>query len=345
VRKRALLVLLLAGAAACTQLPVTEQVTIEPSSEGDTMTVSVSTTFQLSPKNEPARQRIESARAAALSGTDPWSVRFARLTAPLEERHTIEKSRGALERVTHAVRIPSDDLQQLLSDTSVTVDVLRGEGWRELRLYPGAGGRATREQQQEFEKTLEVWSRSVTRYFTAMHHFYSYLDEHPQRAQPLFAAFLEEKRADGTLPPVSEEEEQPLLDAVQHSMDEIASRMDEQEGRAAVFLEQADLVFNPFPGRIVIRTPGEVLASEGFSHKGSEVSIEPVDLFASLEGLEGRWISPDPLAAMLRDEKVTSTQLAEAERKSAAVVSSSEVTRALREQLVRPRTYSVRWRD
>ena len=345
MRHRALLVLLLVGTAACTRLPVTEQVTIEPAAEVDTVTVSVSTTFQLEPENEPARQRIESARAAALSGTDPWSVRFARLHAPLEERHTIEKSRGALERVTRAARIPSDDLQQLLSDTGITVDVLRGEGWRELRLYPGSGGRATREQQKEFETTLEVWSRSVTRYFTAMHHFYSYLDQHPHRAQPMFAAFLEEKRSDGTIPAVSDEEERPLLEAVQHSMDEIATRMDAQEGQAAIFLEQADLVFNPFPGRFVIRTPGDVLASEGFSHKGSEVSIEPVDLFASLEGLEGRWISPDPLAAMLRDEKVTSTQLAEAERKSTALVSSSEVSRAIREQLVRPRTYSVRWRD
>jgi hypothetical protein len=345
VRQRApLALLLLILAAACTQPPVTDQVTIEPSADDDTMTVTASTSFLLSPQSEHARTRIEAARAAALSGTDPWSVRFARLTAPMEERYTIEKSRGALERVTHAARIPSDDLQQLFSDTGITVDVVRGEGWRELRLYPGSTGRATREQQREFETTLEVWSRSVTRYFTAIDHLYSYLDEHPQRAQPVFAAFLEEKGPDDVIPAVSEEEERPLLDAVQHSMDEIVDRMDAQEGHAAIFLEQADLVFNPFPGHIVIHPPGDVLTSEGFLRKGSELSIEPVDLFASLEGLEGRWISPDPLAGMLREEKATSQQLAAAKRKSEKVVSASEVARAIREQLVRPKTYVVRWR-
>jgi hypothetical protein len=344
LRNRALLALLIVACTACTQIPVTDEITIEPSGEDDTLTVSVSSSFLMSPQNDELRERADAARAAALSGTDPWSIRFARLSNPMEERHTTEKYRGTLERVTRAVRIPADDLQQLLSDSSITVDVVRGDGWRELRLYPGSGGRATREQRQQFETTLDVWSRSVTRYFTAMHHFYQYLDAHPHREQAMFAALLEEKGPDGLVPPVSEEEEQPLLDAVTRSMDEIATRMDTQQGEAALLLEQADLVFNPFPGRIVIRLPGDVLSSEGFTQKGNEVRIEPVDLFDSLAGLEGRWISPDPLAGMLREEKVTARQLAQARRKSTAVVSSTEVTRALREQLVRPSAYVVRWR-
>jgi hypothetical protein len=343
VRRRGLPILLLL-LAACTQVPVSDQITIEPSSEDDTLMVTVTSTFLATPKSDRLRERVEAARAAALAGTDPWSVRFERLRTPIEERHTVEKSRGALERVTHAARIPADDLQQLLSDTSITVDVLRAEGWRELRLYPGSTGRATREQQAELERTLAVWSRSVARYFTAIDHLYSYLDAHPQRAQPMFAALLEERQEDGTIPAVFEEEEQPLLDAVTHSMDEIATRMDSEEGQTAVF-ELTDLVFNPFPGRVVIQPPGDVIASEGFTEKGNEVTIEPVDLFASLEKLEGRWISPDPLAGMLREEKVTSAELARMERKSTAVISASEVTSAIREQLARPRSYVVRWRS
>lgn len=342
MRRHALLALLFVF-AACTRPPVTDQVTIQPSSEDDTMTVTVQTTFSTATRAE-AQARVDAESAAALSGTDAWSVRFARLQTPETERLTLEKSRGALERVTRTARIPSDDLQQLFSDTGITVDVVQGEGWRELRLYPGSSGRATREQQAELERTLDVWSRSVARYFTAMHHLYRYLDAHPQRERAVLAALLEEKGPDGLVPPVFEEEEQPLLDAVTRSMDEITTRMDSEEGRTAVF-ELADLVYNPFPGRIVIQAPREVLAREGFTGKGNEVTIEPVDLFQSLAGLEGRWISPDPLAAMLRDEKVTSAQLADAERRSAAPVSGSEVTRAIREQLVRPRTYVVRWRD
>lgn len=342
MRNRWLLVLLLVLAGACTQVPVEDTITIAPSPDDDTMTVAVTSRFLMSPSNDTARERVAAARAAALSGTDPWSIRFSRLDTPFEERHTIEKSRGELQSATHAVRIPSDDLQQLLSDTNITVDVVRGDGWRELRLYPGSGGRATREQQQELEETLQAWSRSVTRYFAAMHHVYHYLDRHPQRAQPLFAAMLEEEGPDGIIPAATEEE-QSLLDAVQKSMVEITTRMDTEEGLTAIF-ELTDLAFNPFPGRFVVRTPGEVLASEGFTPKGNEVTIESVDLFASLQGLEGRWISPDPLAGMLREEKVTSQQLAQAERKSTAVVSSNEVLRAIRDQLVRPRSYVVRWR-
>ena len=342
--RRPILAALLFALAACTRLPVTEEVTIEPSAESESVTVTVSTAFWLSPPTEALRRRVEEARAAALAGTDPWSVRFARLSQPEHERVTMERTRGALERVTRSATIDSDDLQHLFSDTGITVDLLRGEGWRELRLFPGSAGRASREQQKALNTTLDIWSRSVTRYFTAMHHFYRYLDEHPGREQVMWAAFLEERGPDGLVPPVSDEEA-PLLDAVRHSMDQIAERMDTEDGRAALLMEQADLVFNPFPGRVVLRTPRDVLMAEGFKQKGNELTIEPVDLFESLAGLEGRWISPDPLAATLRDQHLTSAQLAEMERKSTAVVNAGEVHRAIREQLVRPKSYVVRWRD
>ena len=341
MRSRALLALLLLLCAACGRLPVTDEITIQPSEHDDTLTVTVMTDFWMSPPNDEISARVEAARAAALANTDPWSVRFGRLNAPLEERQTIEKHKGKVRSVTRSARIPSDDLQHLLSDANVTVDFVRGEGWRELRLYPGSEGRATREQRQEFEETLGAWSRSVTRYFTAMHHIYSYLDRNPQRAEPVFANMFEDGEE---LPPIDEEEERPLIDAVRRSMLEINERMATDEQQSRVF-ELTDLVFNPFPGRVVVRAPRDILAVEGFEQKGNEVSIEEVDLFASVKGLEGRWISPDPLAASFRDEDITAQQMAEAERRSTAVVSAAEVTRAIREQLTRPRAYVVRWRD
>lgn len=79
--------------------------------------------------------------------------------------------------------------------------------------------------------------------------------------------------------------------------------------------------------------------------KGNEVIVEPVDLFATLTSLEGKWIAPDPMAALLRDQTPLAADLAELPRRSEAVVSRSEIARALREELTRPRMYSVRWRD
>ena len=320
--------------------PVIEELTIEPERGEDTVVVTAVTKFELNPQNDIARARVESARAAALSSTDAWSLRFARLSAPEEEWLTYQKSRGALEQVIHSARIPSDDLQPLLADTNITVHVVRGEGWRELTFYSGSGGRATREQQRELESALNTWSQSVARYFTALHHLYSYLRENPGRDRYVFAALIAENPDDA---PVTEDET-PLVDAVVDAMANIADAMDAQEARALQLEEEADLVFNPFPARVVVNVPGDVLSSEGFKAKGKELVIEPIDLFAAVSALEGRWIAPDPLAALLRDQKPTAEQLAEAPRKSEAVVSSGEIADAIREQLVHPRTYSVRWR-
>ena len=324
---------------SCVRPPVTDELMIEPAKEDDTLVVTVTTKFALDPANEQVRARVDAARAAAQTQTDPWSLRFGRLDTPEEERLMIQKSRGAVERVTRSARIPSDHLQQLFSDTSITVDVLRGEDWRELTFYPGSGGRATREQQAQFDRELRVWSESVARYFTAIDHLYTYLNADPQRARYVFAMLLNEQDA------AVLEEEQPLVDAVIAAMEEIGERMDNQEGRAATFAEQADLIFNPFPARISVRTPTDVLSSEGFKSDKGELAIEPVDLFAAIAELEGRWISPDPLAALLRDDVPPSTQIAQQRRESKSVVSSTEIANAIRERLTRPRTYRVRWRD
>jgi len=329
--------------AACAKPPVSDELTIEPSKDDDTLLVTVSTTFALDPANDRIRTRVDAARSAAQAETDAWSVRFARLT-PEDERVTYQKHRGTLERVTRSARIGSDDLQQVFSDANITVDVLRGEHWRELTFYPGASSRASREQQQRFDAELAVWSESVAHYFTAVHHLYSYLRSEPGRDQYIFAALLNEKGPDGG-DPVVLEIEQPFVDAVIAAMEDIAERMDDQEGRAANLAEQADLIFNPFPAHVTIRTPRDVLHSEGFAVKGNDLTIEPVDLFAAIAALEGKWISPDPLAALLRDESRTAAAMARLPRESQPVVVPSEVNRAVREQLARPRTYTVRWRD
>ena len=332
--------LLLLFVACAPELPVSEELTIEPDRDSETVVVTATTKFLLDPPNDFQRARIDSARAAALSATDPWSIRFARLS-PEEERLTQQKTRGALEQVIRSARIPSDDLQQLLSDTNITVDVLRGEGWRELAFYPGSGGRATREQQRELEGELAAWSQSVARYFAAVHHLYSYLDEQPGRDRYVFAALVAENLDDA---PVTEEEA-PLVEAVVDAMAAIGDAMDAQEKRSATLAEEADLVYNPFPARVVVRVPGDVIASEGFETENGSLTIERVDLFAAISALEGRWISPDPLAALLRgEERPTPEQLAELPRKSQAVVNGGEIAAAIREQLVRPRMYSVRWR-
>lgn len=320
MKKLAVLALLVV-AAACR--PATDDVTVQFYDDNDDVTVTAETRFDVN----SATQRTRDRQTAALNGTDPWSIRFARLS-PESETVTFERSRGELERVTRSIRIPADDLQRVFSDTAVTVSLIRGDGWNELTLIPGTSSRATREQQRHFEGTLTSWSNDVARYFTAVDHLYDYLDENPHRAQGIFAAMLNDEDI------VSNEEDQAFLRAVLEAMERIATRMDEQEGEANTFAEEADLIYNPFPARMTIRVPRE-----------KDLVIEPVDLMKAVTSLEGRWISPDPLALLLNEKNPTAEELAAMPRKSSAVVSGAEIAQAIREQLVRPRTYSIRWRD
>jgi len=344
--RRSAVALALLFVFACVRWPVTEEVTIDFTTGDDSVIVTAETSFEMQPA-DGARARIEDARRAAMNGTDPWSLRFGRVAAE-EERVTFQKRRDVLERVTRSMRIPSTELQKVFSDTSITVDVSQGEGWRELRFYPGASTRATREQRLHFDAALGEWSIDVARYFTAMNRLYSYMRTDPSRARYLFAALLSEKGIDGS-DPVVLEDEQPLVDAVTAAMDAIGARMDAQEGRAATFAEEADLIANPFPGRISIRIPGEPLAVEGFSRsrdeKDTSLVIEPVDLYASIAALEGQWITPDPLAVLLRDEKASAAGIAAMPRTSSASVDPGAVADAIRRHLARPAAYSVRWKD
>ena len=321
--KRGLAALALLVLAACGRPPVRDEVTVQFFEEGNGIAVTAQTSFDrgnMSP-------RVESARAAALANQDAWAVRFARLS-PQEEEVTFSRHRGELERVTRKVHIPADDLQRVFADTAITVSLIAGEGWHELTFYPGSSSRASREQAAHFESQLNAWSNEVARYFTAIDHLYDYLGENPQRAKYVFAALLNEKDS-----PVLEDEE-PLVTAAVAAMERIADRMDAAEGDALTFAEEADLVYNPFPAKVTVRVPRE-----------KDLVIEPVDLFAAIAALEGTWITPDPLAALLQEEQPTAEQLAALPRESRTVVNGGEIAGAIREQLARPRTYSIRWAE
>lgn len=343
LRVVALLALSLFVFASCGP-PITEEVTIDFIADRDDVVVTANTTFDVDPQTETLRRRIDAARSIALANNDPWAVRFASVRPSSDSTYT-QRKRGLLERMTRSVTIAPDDLQLVFADTNITVKTMRGDGWRELRFYPGTSSRATREQQAEFNRELTTWSQSVAKYFNAIQHVYAYMDSNPGRAKWLFAAILEEKSEDG-LEPIVLEEEQPLVDDVRNAMDDIASIMDEKEGRAQSFAEEADLIFNPFPARMIVRVPGTVLANEGFGvAKDKSLVIETIDLFGMIRSLEGKWVSPDPLVALLEEEPVTSDQLAQMDRRATLMVASNDVAKELRARLTRPNEYLVRWRE
>src|SRR4029077_4662063 len=64
---------------------------------------------------------------------------------------------------------------------------------------------------------------------------------------------------------------------------------------------EADLVYNPMPARIIVRIPGQPLIVEGFAPgREGELVAEPPSLLDAIASLEGRWVTPDPLAFSIR---------------------------------------------
>lgn len=347
MQKRLLLAALLV-LAACARQPIREEVTITFADDADLVEVTSETSFELEPKTPRIRARVDEAREAAIAGTDAWAVRFARVT-PERERVIFDRERGMLAKVTRSGRIPPDDLQRLFSDASLTVHTQEGAGWRELAIYPASSTRATRDQRLHFANEIDLWSRDVARYFSALHHLYRYLDGAPERAQYVFANLLQERGPDLVVPGVTETEE-PLVNAVSEAMEAIGQRMEIEQGRAFTLEEEADLIYNPFPSRLRVRVTGTVTSMEGFTatKDAKEVVVEPIDLLAVIAALEGRWISPDPLAVLMRtpeDKDVSAKDLAALPRTSQPVSSPSEVATAITEQFARPKTYVVRWRS
>lgn len=340
--RRGLVLLALLTAAACTPAPIRNELTVAFGREGNTVTLTSETRFELRPRGTAVQKRVENARSAALSNTDEWAYRFARLE-PMEEEVTFRREAGALESVRRSATIRAEDLQDFFTDMNVTVSLIRRDGVSELAFFPGTSGRATRELRQRFDRDLHDWSGAVARYFLAVDHLYSYMSEAPHRADVLFAALVEADSAEGTAALL--EDEAPLVDAVLAAMQDLAERIDEQNTRASTLAEETDLVLNPFPARVVVRLPGDPLAIQGFTlGRDGNPTIEPVDLVAGIVKLEGEWISPDPLAAILRDQIPSAKELAAMPRRSSPVISASEIANAIRESTTVAPQYSVSWR-
>ncbi|HET7437247.1 MAG TPA: hypothetical protein VFN10_21240 [Thermoanaerobaculia bacterium] len=340
IRRALAAIALLLLAAACGQKPpVRDAVTIEFQDDGG-VTLTQETELDISADTQARRDRVRAASDAAIAGTDIWSARFQRI-APAAKRTTLDERRGQLERITRSAAIEPDDIQQFFADSSLTFHLTNTERYHELSIYPGTPARATREQREHFNKSLEVWARAVARYYAAVDRLYAYLNENPGRAEYVFAAIVAQKQPDG-LPTGVTEDEEPYVNSVIDSMMVIVDRLDDEAGNAVN--EEADLVLNPFPSKLTIRTPGDLTASEGFTRTGTrEVTIEPVDLMHAVESLEGRWITPDPLVTILREKEPDAGALATAPRKSTPVVTASEIVEAVRAKLARPANYVVRW--
>jgi hypothetical protein len=306
------------------------------------VTISASTKIAAANPGTPEFAEAEEQRQAVLAERDEWSIRFAS-AHPDAERVIYDRSGGQLSSVEHSATIPVENLQKFFFDTPISITVTRGEGWAELTMYAGSSTRASRQQRERVQTTLTAYSEYAAQYFESIRSMYAYLDEKPQRAVAMFTAlFADEKEK--TTPPEISDRERSLVQNVRDRMEPLAiANSDGADDR------EFDLVFNPFPAEIHVNLPTEPLAVEGFTRmKGGSVAVKTVTVLEAISSLEGRWITPDPLAfAMKTDDKTTAAELAvliaPMKRRAEVVVSPTEIARAMIDKMRPAPRYRARW--
>ncbi|HUJ12619.1 MAG TPA: hypothetical protein VL284_02430 [Thermoanaerobaculia bacterium] len=316
-------------------------VTLTFNEPADLVTISASTALGNAKPGTPDAGRIADEREALLSGNDEWSVRFGNAN-PESDRIVMERRHGELQSLEHIASIAPDDLQKFFFDTHLTITFQRGEHSAELAIYPGTSDRATRQQREKVERALKTYSERAAHYFETIRGLYAYLDQKPGRAEDMFTAVF---RDENDPPARVSDDEQKIVNGVRDAIDAVLANDDDTADLDRDF----DVVFNPFPAEMRISVAGAILSSEGFTRTpdGLLVVKTPTALEA-VTMLQGRWITPDPLAvAFSAPDNEPSQQIALAlaamPRRAEPVVSATDVAAALMEQMRPAPRYRVRW--
>jgi hypothetical protein len=304
----------------------------------DPSRVHVNTSVHIdSPDNKVIAERVDNLREAIAGNRDEWAMRFAGLNID-NERIIVDRSNGRITGAERLTTIDRDELPKFFNDMSVTVSLLPNNGYTELTIIPGASSRATRQQRERVLATLHEWSTEAAAYVDALSHLYQYLDANPERAQPAFTILLSDRDQKSV-----NDEEQAFIEKVWATADRLSERMRPKETDAYMVDEEFDLVFNPFPGEITVTTPKTASGVEGFDKRDATTFVIPRrGLLDAISSLEGKWVSPDPLAMSAHGDPKPE-QLAKLPRHWSPVVTASEIESGISERLKPASVYKLRW--
>jgi hypothetical protein len=359
----ALLAFLSVTLAACFDDPVTETLVIQMLEEERvalTATVALQYVDQDGPL--PLRTRLQGLKQDYLSGQDPWTRRFERSQFVHEERTVFRDRHDAsvkgrppyteldVAKIRHMVVIQQDDLGFVLGDSGAAFRVFSSRGTAEMLVVPGAGSLATPEQRRVLERHLAAWSASAARYLEETRRLYAYLATAPDRATACFAVLFEDLvEKEGPAYPLLDGEKE-LLDPVRKAMETMAENLGGLADVPYGLNELSYLVYDPLPAAITVCLPKPAEEIEGFVPKGELCHAIPrrgiIDAF---DGLEGRWISPDPFVTWIRvhrsqgQEKLDLERFAAKERSVRSLPSPAEIVKALEDGMRHQPAYRLRW--
>jgi hypothetical protein len=363
---RCLSVTLAAGAAVlltgCFEQPVSETMYLKflPDSDGVVVGVHVVLgSVKSFEDSAAARQRIEALQRDLLEEHDPWSKRFRRLD-PVLDRVVRDRTEGSLARATlQGYAENPENLRQFFSDSLIEARVDRQESSSELTLAVGNGSRATRTQREELRQALDPWIASLERYLRAGTRFYGFLEQNPELAEAGFARLFDSRGPGGVKPSApraasgaasDDPQEQVLLlsQELKDSLEEVLLVFQVSSDTGISLQELSSLVYDPFPAPLTVQVPGRIAEVEGFrrSERGL-LEAGGTGILLSLQGLEGKWLDPEPLMeeyrALAGGAPVDSQALAHRPRRFMAPPTTSDLRSLLEKSLSGPQIYRVRW--
>jgi len=168
-----------------------------------------------------------------------------------------------------------------------------------LELAPTGANRATGKQERIVRESLDAFAASAASYIRATADLYAYLDGSPERARPCFGVLFKDLFKQPPVDPnVLSEDEKRLVEALDHSMDDLTAVLSLKEGEAYTLDELSRLVYDPFPAEVGIEITGTIEESAGFEKVGeTHVAIQPVGLWSALSALGREWVRPSPVIA------------------------------------------------
>jgi hypothetical protein len=335
--------------AGCFEEPVREHVHITMIGGGAavlTTVQDVAAPWQAGSNPELAG-RLDDARSELGSGWDRWRPLYDELR-PVAERYSIELVDQLVRRATYGAVVPFfAPVGRFLGAEGLSASFSQNGSVAEIQLYPSGGSRATWRQRQEVEAELDLWAATVADY---LHHavaLYAYLEGRPDRAAPCLAHVVDVHEPDfGSLT----DHEQRLVTDLKPAMEAVADILLVPEDRAFSLNELSRLAFDPFPARLTISVDGPVLQTEGLLVDDGHLERPRVDLWSALIALDGRWLSPDLVTAMVapapedRQPEVQPELFASRPRRFGRPPEAGEVAEALRSRLIPPDMHVVRWR-
>ncbi|HUO83546.1 MAG TPA: hypothetical protein VM534_00395 [Thermoanaerobaculia bacterium] len=336
--------------SGCFEEPVSETVEIEFLDEGNVRVTTIVELNEEASQNRFAFGRLQAMRKSILEGLDPWTRRYAAMRAE-REIYTLEKTEGEIHRMERSAIVSASELALFFSD-SVPLFVTERDGQTELAIYPGTSLRSTVEQRRILDQRMRIWTDALASYFGSTERLYRYLENHPDRATPVFAEIFstfildEERESFGEL----SEDEEALTDEVKQAIEQASSVLLVPDDDAYTLNEISRLVHDPFPADLRVKVHGEIIRSAGFDlGEQGDLIIRGVGIWEALESLVDRWIAPDLLLTWVeaaRDGKrFDVVEFASLPRRVGPLLTASEIRGEIEGRLRPEPAYRVLWQN